>query len=787
MNESARRVPLYDRLPAIYRIRDAEQTPPHQLRAFLASVEDAFGAIHENIEALYDDFFIDTCDDWVIPYLADLVGASHLKGDPRTLRADVADTIALRRRKGTLSALERLAANLTGWACRAVELFPNLAWTQHLNHQRPDAGGRPPYGAAGITRFTVPRGGTAPIRDPAMLQLIGTPFDPYACTADVKRADDGAVHVNVPNLAIFLWRLAAYRLPAVVPLPKGTGNLGVPPADDPGRARYTVRYDLDPLDRPVRLFNTYRAPARSANAAVDTLTEPDAVPGPMLDARITSGSAAGHPDAYVRVDLCGDSATLSAGLDLADVGLQFYLRDVPALAGVAWTFRGDNLCAWEDGLRRKPRRHEIVIDPDIGRVLFGVATAAERDALVQSLPGGRLRARIGVGYTYGAAGPVGAHPVSRPVSSEFGGRPAEVRRVGAGATLTLQDALGGLDTGTSPVIVEITDSRVHRLDPAAVAGAAPDGGATLASLRLARPLVIRAAGGERPVVELAAPLAFRPTDPGAATTGSLVVRLEGLFLARGETLAATDPLVVRAAVSRLEIDGCTLDPGGHRRRDGLSRAPMMPSLSLRNGYGFTDGDEEDAFEPTPDVVVQRSITGALLIDDGYRVVLQSSIVDAGRDVGDDPGDAFALGPASDPVDGWAAPLEFQGVTFLGRVRVAEAIGSGALFVHPVQVRNHQHGCIKHSCFPATGNRLPPCHACVNSQEAKLAFVSTWFGDPGYGQLALGCDFRIRNRGPGDDAMGAFGFQLEAHKWSNLGIRLREFMPVGVRPLTVAVT
>jgi hypothetical protein len=36
-------------------------------------------------------------------------------------------------------------------------------------------------------------------------------------------------------------------------------------------------------------------------------------------------------------------------------------------------------------------------------------------------------------------------------------------------------------------------------------------------------------------------------------------------------------------------------------------------------------------------------------------------------------------------------------------------------------------------------------------------------------------------------MGAFGFLLEAHKWINLGIRLREFMPVGLRPLPIAVT
>ena len=176
--------------------RDAEQSPPDQLRAYLAAIEAAFGALHDNIGQLYDDLFIDTCDDWVIPYLADLLGTTHLKGEPRTLRADVADTIALRRRKGTLGAIERLAVNLTGWACRGVELRENLG-----------VGAAPQSSAARCRRraavrratrsraSTVPRGGTVPVRDPAALALLGTPFDTFAYTADVKPAvDDARAH-----------------------------------------------------------------------------------------------------------------------------------------------------------------------------------------------------------------------------------------------------------------------------------------------------------------------------------------------------------------------------------------------------------------------------------------------------------------------------------------------------------------------------------------------------------------------------------------------------------------
>src|SRR6185503_20670390 len=110
---STTKVPLYARLPEIYRQRDGEQTPPGQLQAYLSAVEDVFGALHDNIAALYRDLFIETCSPWVIPYIGDLLNVSVLSGETWTLRADVADTIELRRMKGTIHAIELLAYDLT--------------------------------------------------------------------------------------------------------------------------------------------------------------------------------------------------------------------------------------------------------------------------------------------------------------------------------------------------------------------------------------------------------------------------------------------------------------------------------------------------------------------------------------------------------------------------------------------------------------------------------------------------------------------------------------------------
>ena len=135
---------LYDRLPEVYRQRDSEQSPPWPLRAFVGALDSVLRALADRVGAQYDDLFIESCDDWLIPYLADLVGTSHLAGDPWTLRADVARTVRHRRRKGTLGALASQVHALSGWAVHAVELRERLAWNMHLDHLRPTRVAPPP-------------------------------------------------------------------------------------------------------------------------------------------------------------------------------------------------------------------------------------------------------------------------------------------------------------------------------------------------------------------------------------------------------------------------------------------------------------------------------------------------------------------------------------------------------------------------------------------------------------------------------------------------------------------
>jgi hypothetical protein len=785
-------VPLFERLPEIHRTRDGEQEPPGQLEAYLRVIDGVFDAIHDDIRRLYDDLFVESASDWAVPYLGDLLGTSHLAGDPWTIRADVADTIALRRRKGTLAAIERLTFDLTGWGVHAVELRENLAWSQHLNHLRPDLGGRAGVEAPG-TRLAAPRrGGTVPVRDPAILSLLKTPFDPFAHLPDLRPPAGGTIRYNLPNLAIFLWRLSPYRLRLIQPGARKVVTPAWPAGAPADAAKRVVRIDLDPLGRPVRLFNL-GSQSRSerlqccdpdasspANGSVATasLTDLDQAPGPIIPARLTDDTPAGNPSAYVLVstfDPAGEAPTIAA------IGLQLHLPGDP-FGTSDWQFRGANLCAWEAALDAPLLDREIAIDPEIGRVLIGVTSAAEAS---------KVRDNLLVSYTYGAPGPVGAHPIDRQAAPEswFGEQFQNPRKVrlAAGAT-AFQDALADLDQLQDPLVIEIEDSLVHDLDLAAVQGRRNEAGGP--NLCLSRTVIVRAADGQRPIVRLRRPIRVRPAavkgtdqadqDRLDAVNDHLVLRLEGVFVTRGDQFPAGEPLVARVALEGLELVGCTLDPGGYRQLDG-TRAPVLPAIEVRHGHGFSDADETTAFQQTPRIDVSRSIVGAILADDDYTTAIHDSIVDAGAG----PGEAAAgqaVGGASDPVAGWGAPLVVDRGTFLGPVRVEQVEGTGGIFSHSLQANNNQQGCIRLSAFAGEADRLPQNVECVSRPDARLRVAAIALGAPGYGQLALSSDFRVLERGPDDDEMGAYGFLRDAHKWRNLQIRYREFMPLGIRPL-----
>lgn len=194
---------LYELLPAVYRVRDARlakegEIPP--LKAFISILAGELDNLEENLDQLYDDQFIETCSEWVVPYIGELVGNRPLISIPDakfSRRAEVANTIAYRRRKGTASIIEQLARDITGWDSNVVEYFELLITTQYLNHLRP-------HNLA-----------TVSLKNWEQLEEVNSPFNKLARTVDVRSISKRRGKHNIPNIGVFLWRISSWFLDEV--------------------------------------------------------------------------------------------------------------------------------------------------------------------------------------------------------------------------------------------------------------------------------------------------------------------------------------------------------------------------------------------------------------------------------------------------------------------------------------------------------------------------------------------------------------------------------------------
>jgi len=245
---------LFDLLPAVHRVRDADRAVEIDddgnregpLEALLELVDDELDILRDDVDQLYDDWFVETCSEWLVPYVGDLLGVRGLREVREaglSQRAYVANTIHYRSRKGTAAVLEEIARDVTGWPAKAVEFFTLLGWTQHLNHVRAGAGG------------------TVDLRAASPLELIDGPFDSVAHTVDVRHVDNARGRHNIPNVGVFLWRLGAYAL---------NRTTARPIAGHPGAYRF------NPLGLDTQLFNL----ERPRDVVTDPTAEPN-VPGPV--------------------------------------------------------------------------------------------------------------------------------------------------------------------------------------------------------------------------------------------------------------------------------------------------------------------------------------------------------------------------------------------------------------------------------------------------------------------------------------------------------------------------
>lgn len=354
---------LWDLVPAVYRERDAEPNQAGALRALIEVLGEQAELVAEDLARLYDNWFIETCEPWVVPYIGDLVGARGLHGlgpvtPAPTARAYVANTIAYRRRKGTPAVLEQLARDVTGWPAHVVERFSLLATTQNVNHRRP-----------GNVR-------TPDLRRGAQLDHLGGPFETATHTADTRPAADGGY--GIPSVALFVWRLEPFQLFRSDARP-ATGM-------DDGR------FHVEPTGRDLQLFNP-PLPEES----ITSLATSRHVPGPLsrralfdeLEAR-RAGASVGDASFFGVDPVLEVFADLGTGLRAVppEEMTSADLSDPPASAGVS------------SGWRRPAAPVLVAVDPVLGRLAFrdGVAPGA-----------------VEVSYCYAFGAQIGAGPFGRPV------------------------------------------------------------------------------------------------------------------------------------------------------------------------------------------------------------------------------------------------------------------------------------------------------------------------------------------------------------------------------------
>ena len=352
---------LFQLVPAVYRLRDGQiaanlQTAQGPLESLLGVIEEQLEAMAADLDQLYDDQFIETCAPWVIPYIGDLIGYQSIQGIPATVddpRSEVADTIALRRRKGTVLVLEQLARDITGWGAHAREFFEVLGTTQYVkhvrrwNHYAPDVRGWGPrlYRKGGFSRVT-------------------HKVDVHNSTSP------GLPRYNLQNIGVFLWSLGAYGISQGTPSAASTNSSGQP-----------LCYRFSSLGNDMPLMHAAVYQGESIADAATEKNVPDFLPRPMLCADLRKGVGTAY---------YGEGASLA--LYLNGQFLNPYQIQVADLSGTDGSW---------NNLPAAGSPFAVVVDPQLGRIAL------------PAVSGSATAPTLSVSYCYGCCGPIGGGEYER--------------------------------------------------------------------------------------------------------------------------------------------------------------------------------------------------------------------------------------------------------------------------------------------------------------------------------------------------------------------------------------
>ncbi len=768
---------LYDLLPVIYRMRDAEQGEP--LKALLQIISEQVNLVEDDIFQLYENWFIETCEDWVVPYIGELIGYEpvHEAGEPAAgasrqdqlrnkvliPRRELANSIRYRRRKGTLALLELLSNDVAGWPARAVEFYKLLGWTQALNYQHSD------------------RGKTVDLRNGSGLDLIDSPFDTIAHTVDIRRINSNRSigFYNIPSVGVFVWRLKSYPVtmtPAYCQQAAGNHcfTFSVLGNDSP------LYINPEPETDPTHIADEFNLPAPIRRRLFEEQ----------------------------KTRLYGEGKSLQIWLSGKRKNKTF-LEPVPPEHIIA-----ADLSLWQ----YLPPKGKVAVDPVLGRIAFP-----------SKKPPGKCD--VLVSYHYGFSTGLGGGEYDRPLS-QFTHH--KLYRVGADEThKTINDAIDQWrqdQAGQTQeieqqklrnAVIEIMDSGLYEED-------------FDIALQAGESLQIRSALGKRAVIGLSEKHRGRPESFSVQVANGSCFILDGLIVVgRPVEISAidnsdeTEQPVQQSAESQPDVSGpkqaeiiirhTTLVPGWEINADCCPLESTMASLKLlvshlcvKIEHSIIGSIEVDpAVKPLieMDDRQQAVVTEEELLDfrcqsiekevrlNPIRICISDSILDA-----TDP-ELEAIGTPDCRV-GYAI-LTILRSTVFGQVQVhAIELAENCIFEGLVTVARRQLGCMRF-CYVTPESRTPRRYQCQPdlvmkkiaddmvqepdesviqaAQDREVnrvhpVFNSVRYGMPVYCQLSECCAEEIKRGADDESEMGVYHHLYQPQRMANLRVRLDEFIP-----------
>lgn len=816
---------LYELLPAVYRIRDAELGYP--LRDLLRVIAEQVDIVEADITQLYENWFIETCQDWVVPYIGDLIGyqSVHSSGtkqqDNKILnpRREVANTIRYRRRKGTLALLELLADKIAGWPIRVVEFDRLVSKTQHINHLRSSTST------------------TLNLRQVDGITKLNSPFDELAHTVDIHHisSQEQPGKYNTPNIGIFVWRLKAYSM-TVTPafcLEEVSSNcytFSITGNDTPLYTRPQLAKDATQIDCELNLpipiqrqvLQSHKSDYFDSNPNPEEFTKSLQVwkgvgsklhlisPEQIIIADLGDWNYQLEQD-YIAVDPelgrmifpirqlpkngvwvsyhYGFSADIGGGeydRTLLDSTAHFLL-DVGDIQEPAIFSSQQDASALSDFLRSQ-------FSSDTQRLLDAYTSPPPEPALIAALLPELNQLLLGKSLydEQRFASITLSAKTKRLVQQNLQGKelircnrllleeafPSQIRKHYAHYTVS-QTSRGYYQTITEAIsqwqrdkphnaVIEIIDSGVYveRIN---------------IELEKNQSLQLRAANHKRPVIRI---LDWRTSLGDALNvtveSGSCFV-LDGLLITgRGVHIEGnpTDSIVQKPVA--IIIRHSTLVPGWSLHCDCEPRRSSEPSLELFNINGC--------------VAIAYSIIGSIQVNqdelkaDPLPINISDSIIDAISIEGEAIG---AVGYSIAHVR-----LTIARCTVIGQIQVHVIdLAENSIFNGIIFVARRQQGCIRF-CYVMSNSRTPRRYNCqpdlveqmvrqktelidaeqLFSNRVQPQFNSTRYGTPTYCQLASTCAEEIKRGADDESEMGAFHNLYQSQKEANLRIRLDEYTP-----------